>query len=52
MQRFLAAVLTLSGVLAVSGARAVDPITIKISDHYPVNHVIPAEMCSRLGMKR
>ncbi|MFO1188219.1 MAG: TRAP transporter substrate-binding protein DctP [Alphaproteobacteria bacterium] len=41
MKRIAASCLAIGVCLGAAGASAADPVTIKISDHFPVNHIIP-----------
>lgn len=44
MTRIVAAFLTAGLMIGASTADAADPVTIKISDHFPVNHIIPTSI--------
>lgn len=40
MKRMLAICVAIGAVYGSGNARAADPVTIKVSDHFPVNHII------------
>ncbi len=44
MKRVVAAFFAVGITLGGTGANAADPVTIKISDHFPVNHIVPTSI--------
>lgn len=44
MKRALAAIFAVGTMLVMTDVQAADPITIKISDHFPANHISPTSI--------